>query len=243
MMLLLAACAVCQNAATLAREGDSRYHDGDYAGAIESYEAALSTGRGSAEVLYNLGNAYYRDNQIARAILNYERALRLRPGMKDARENLELAYGRTQDRIAELPQWFAARWWDALTTQVTPSTWRTVWLLVLALLAVAVVGLRLGSSRGLRRWSLAGCIVALLLLAATTVVVVASTKSYNAHSAAIVMQESVAVKSSPEARSADKMILHEGTRVVISESLRGWDKVTIADGTSGWCPAEAVERI
>lgn len=241
--LLLAVCAMGQDAVALAREGDSLYSKGDYTGAIENYEAALATGHGSAEVYYNLGNAYYRAGQNAHAILNYERALRLRPGMKDARENLELANERTQDRITELPIWFAARSWRKFTTEVTPSTWRVVWLVLLALVAAAAVGLRIGRSRGLRRWSLIVGMLALLWLATVTVILIKATQNYNAHSAAIVMQPSVAVKSSPEYNSADKLILHEGTRVVISESLQGWERITIADGTSGWCPTEAVERI
>lgn len=247
-MLLVAAAtgrdgSVQPTASEQARVGDSLYRAGDYSAAIEGYEAVLATGRGSAEVYYNLGNAYYRDNQNARAILNYERALRLRPGMKDARENLELAYGRTQDRIAELPQWFLVRWWQALTNDVSPKAWRIVWLVLLAVVAAAVVGLRLGRGTALRRWSLLGGMLALLLLVAVTVVLLKATKNYNAHSAAIVMQDAVAVKSSPEQRSLDIMVLHEGTRVEIGESLQGWERITIADGTTGWCPTDALERI
>ena len=241
--MLLAYCAASQSAVTLAREGDSSYREGDYAGAIECYETALATGRGAAEVYYNLGNAYYRDNQIGRAILNYERALRLRPGMKDARANLELANEHTVDRIAELPQWFVVRWWNALTNNVLPSTWRVVWLLALLLLAAAVVGLFVGRGTGLRRWCIAVGLFGVLFLATVSILLVKTTVNYNAHRAAIVMQDAVAVKSSPEQRSADLLILHEGTRVVISESLQGWERITIADGTTGWCTTDAVERV
>lgn len=232
-----------QDAGALAQKGDSLYRIGDYAGAIVNYEDALSTGRGAAEIYYNLGNAYYRDNQMAQAILNYERALRLRPGMKDARENLALANEHTVDRIAELPQWFMAKWWKDMTTKVSPTVWRIVWLVLLALLAAAVVGLLVGRNKTLRRWSLIGGLLVLSWIGATTLVMVKSTMNYNSRSEAIVMHESVAVKSSPEQRSVDIMILHEGTKVNISESLSGWEKITIADGTTGWCPADAVERI
>lgn len=242
-VLLLFSSLHAQDAATLAGDGDSRYRQGDYAGAIESYEAALATGCGSADVYYNLGNAYYRTGQNAHAILNYERALRLRPGMKDARENLELANEHTQDRISELPEWFMAKWWKTMTTEVAPKTWRIVWLVLLALVAAAAVGLSIGRERRLRKWSLLGGLMSLVLLAATTLVMLKTTKNYNARSAAIVMQESVAVKSSPETRSVDVMILHEGTLVTIKESLQDWEQIVIADGTTGWCPTDAVERI
>ena len=57
------------------------------------------------------------------------------------------------------------------------------------------------------------------------------------------MQSSVAIKSSPERQSVDKLILHEGTTVRIDEELSGWYKITIADGTNGWCESNAIERI
>ena len=240
---LLTLCALAQDAATMAREGDDKYRTGDYAAAIESYETALATGQGAAELYYNLGNAYYRTGETARAILNYERALRLKPGMKDAKENLELANGQTVDRITELPLWFGARWWNALVTKVTPRVWRIVWLVLLALLAVVFVVLRVVRDRGLRKWSLLAGVPTIVLLVLATVLMIASTKHFNAHSEAIIMQESVSVKGSPEHQSVDKMILHGGTKVTIGESLQGWEKITIADGTSGWCESVALERI
>ncbi len=242
-VVLLTWCAVAQDAATLAREGDDYYRTGDYEAAIESYESALATGRGDAVVFYNLGNAYYRMGKTAHAILNYERALRLKPSMKEAKENLELANSQTSDRITELPEWFGARWWKVLCTKVTPKTWRIVWLVLLTLLAAVVVALRIGRDRNLRRWSLLAGVPTLLLLVLTTVLMIDTTKRYNAHSDAIVMQESLSIKGSPEWQSVDKMILHAGTKVHIDESLHGWEKITIADGTSGWCESGSVERI
>ena len=82
-----------------------------------------------------------------------------------------------------------------------------------------------------------------VLLTVATIFLTTSTTRYNSHADAIVMQQSLTVKSSPEHQSADKLILHEGTRVHITESLSGWVKITIADGTTGWCPAETIERI
>lgn len=226
-----------------ARDADSCYRVGDYAGAIEAYEAVLADGFTSAELYYNLGNAYYRTDDIPRAILNYERALRLRPSMTDARENLALAQSHTIDHIDNLPRLFIARWIDALRTGITPAVWRVLWLLLLALTAAAVLTVAIGRDTTLRRWGLGIGIGVGILFLISTAFLISSTHWRNAHSEAIVMQQSVSVKGSPENQSTDKMILHAGTRVHISESLEGWDKITIADGTSGWCPANAIERI
>lgn len=226
-----------------ARDGDSCYRMGDYAGAIENYESVRASGFVSPELYYNLGNAYYRTDDIPRAILNYERALRLRPSMKDARENLELAQSKTIDHIDNLPQLFITRWINTLRTSVTPAAWRIVWLILFALTTAAVLTVVLGRDTRLRRWALGIAVGVGILFLCSSAFLISSIQWRNAHSEAVVMQQSVAVKGSPENRSTDKMILHAGTRVHISESLEGWNKITIADGTSGWCPDEAIERI
>lgn len=226
-----------------ARDGDSCYRMGDYAGAIEIYEAVIADGFTSAELYYNLAGAYYRTDDMPRAILNYERALRLKPSMSDAKENLALAQSRTVDNINNLPRLFIARWIDALRMGITPSAWRTIWLVLLALVTASVVIVIVGRNITLRRWALGSGIALAVLLLCATALLAASIHWRNAHSEAVVMQQSVAIKGSPENQSTDKMILHAGTCVRISESLAGWDKITIADGTSGWCPSNAIERI
>ena len=97
-------------------------------------------------------------------------------------------------------------------------------------------------------WSAAGsALLTLLLFALFSLLALfflfKSTHYYNSHREAIVIEPSVTVKSSPETESVDKLILHEGTKVTITETLAGWDKITLADGTTGWCQEENLERI
>ena len=226
-----------------AAEGDEMYRQANYEQAIESYNAVLDAGYTSAELYYNLGNAYYRTSDYTHAILNYERALRLKPTMHDANHNLALAKDKTTDRIETLPRLFFLQWIDTLTTAVTPAVWRIVFLFLLAVVVAAVVLVIVGRGLQLRKCSLACAIVAGLFMLVSATLLVSSTKRYNDRADAIIMQPSVAVKSSPEMQSVDIMVLHEGTKVHIDESLEGWNKITIADGTTGWCQTEAIERI
>ena len=224
-------------------EGDQHYRMGNYDVAVDYYGMALGAGYASADLYYNLGNAYYRTDQMGLAILNYKRALRLNPTMSDARENLALAESKTVDRITVLPKLFIVRWVDTLCTHVSPTTWRVVWLVLLALVGLSVVTLRLGATRGLRKAGLVAGLLTLLLLLAATFLLLRATRQYNAHSEAVVLAQAITVKSSPEVQSTDKLILHEGTLVTVSDSLAGWYKVTIADGTTGWCQGSDIERI
>lgn len=242
-MLIVGTTLSAQTATELAAQADEHYRQADYTTAIESYEAVLAAGMCSPELYYNLGNAYYRDGQMASAILNYERALRLRPSMRDAEENLALANSQIADRITPLPQLFITRWYENLTSHISPAAWRIVFLIIVALIGLAAIGFFLGRNLRLRKASLAFGIVGILVLLVTGALLAASTARFNAHSDAIVMEPAISVKSSPEPQSTDKLILHQGTKVHVLEQLTGWYKIKIADGTTGWCETDAVERI
>lgn len=224
-------------------DGDEHYRLGNYDVAIDYYGLALGSGYASADLYYNLGNAYYRTGQMGPAILNYERALRLKPSMSDARENLALAESKTVDRITPLPKLFVVRWVDILCTRISPAVWRVIWLVLLALIGLSVVTIRLGTHRNLRKAGLIVAMFSLLMLVVATLLLLRSTHRFNAHAEAVVMPQAITVKSSPEGQSTDKLILHEGTKLMITDSLAGWYKITIADGTTGWCQSTDIERI
>jgi len=226
-----------------AQLADSAYRIADYEQAASLYEEVLASGFASPDLYYNLGNTYYRLDRFGLAILNYERALRLRPGMSDARDNLALANSHTVDRIAELPRLFVVNWYIALITRISPSSWRVITLLFFILCLAAVTVIALSRNVTLRKSALAVAIAAAVLFILSQLLMIASTSHFNARAEAIVMEPSVTVKSSPEHQSADKLILHEGTKVTISETLSGWNKITLSDGTTGWCESSAIEQI
>lgn len=243
LLSLTATISMAQKADQMALNGNELYRQGDFAGAIHSYESAINQGRTSANLYYNLGNAYYRANEIPHAILNYERALRLKPSMRDAKENLALAQNMTIDRIEKLPKLFIIRLYNNLSLHITPIAWRAIWLVLFALLIATITGIIIGRTLNIRRICLSSAIIIALFILLTTLFLISSTNHFNNHSDAIVMQQSLTVKSSPENQSADKLIIHEGTHVYINETLSEWCKITIDDGTTGWCKADAIERI
>lgn len=242
-LLLMVSVVWGQEPQTLAQQGDELYRHGQYDSALALYNEALAAGYTSAELHYNVGNTYYRLEQLGPAILHYERALRLKPSMKEAKENLALANSKTQDRIVELPRLFLVNWYYALCTHITPKTWRVIWLVLFALLAAAVATFMLSRELPLRKATFSLAIAAGVLLLLATVLLVSSTRHYNAHAEAIVMEEAIAVRNSPEQQSLEKLILHEGAKVAVTESLAGWEKITLADGTTGWCESHNIERI
>jgi SH3-like domain-containing protein len=61
---------------------------------------------------------------------------------------------------------------------------------------------------------------------------------------AIVVAPSVTVKSTPAKNGTDLFILHEGTKVNITDgSMKGWKEIRLADGKEGWIESNKIETI
>ena len=239
--LLFAATA--QTPQQLMQQGNDAYSKGDYTAAAEAYNAILDAGQHSADLYYNLGNAYYRQEELGLAILNYERALRLNPHFRDARQNLELAYSKTEDQIDTLPQIFLVKWAQAVVAWFSPNGWLIALLLLTTLLGALVAIFFVSRDYAWRKHSLLiGLLVCLMLLLAVGCTI-ASHVRYNRHDKAIITSPMIVMKGSPEAHSIDKMILHEGTPVSIDETLGDWNKIHIADGTTGWVESSDITII
>ena len=119
-------------------------------------------------------------------------------------------------------------------TWFSPTGWRILLLCLLALLGGLTVFFVLSSQYSSRKGALIGISVTAVLLLLCLACTIASSVRYNRHNQAIVTSPMAVVKSSPEDKSVDKLILHEGTKVNIEETLGSWHKIQIADGNSGW---------
>ncbi len=243
LLALTASTALAQTPQQLMLKGNEAYSHGDYEAAADAYEVILATGLQSAELYYNLGNAYYRQEELGQAILNYERALRLNPHFRDARENLDLCYSKTEDGIESLPQIFLVQWAQAIVNWFSPTGWLVAIIILFALLGALVVIFFVSSDYGWRKRSLFLSILVSLLLLLAVAFTIASHVKFNHHNRAIVTSPMIVVKSSPEAHSIDKMILHEGTPVEIEETLGDWHKIHIANGNTGWVEQDDITII
>lgn len=245
ILLLLATAlnAAAQTPQQLMQRGNDAYAKGDFVAAAQAYNAVLDAGYESADLYYNLGNVYYRQEEYGLSILNYERALRLKPNFRDAKQNLDLADSKTEDQIAALPEIFLAQWAHSVVAWFSPTGWRICTLILLALLGTAVVIFLLSRDYAWRKGALIGGIVTLVFLLLCIACTISASVRYNRHNQAIVTAPMAVVKSSPEENSIDKLVLHEGTKVNIEETLGEWHKIQIADGNNGWLQADEVTII
>lgn len=224
-------------------EGNRLYAEGRYSEAAALYQQVVDSGYVASELFFNLGNAYFKQNLIAHAILNYERALLLNPGNDDIRFNLEMANSFTLDKIDPLPEIILVIWFKGITSLLNASQWAWLSLLFFA----ATLGLLLvfwfARSRFVKRLCFSLAFFSLLLVFTTMLFASCEKQKLTKREYAIVMQPVVAVKSSPGETGKDIFILHAGYKVKVTNSLGEWNEVRIANGSKGWLPKSAIERI
>lgn len=221
---------------------NQQYEAGQYAAAVEIYEAILAAGLHNSDLYYNLGNAYFKQGELGRAILNYRRAQRLSPRDGDIAANLDFARRQAADRLeasdgtlANLSQATAA--WLTLNEAVVLALF--VWVLICYF---AVLAILLPRPRRIFNWTMGGLALLLLLGAASI-----GNRLYNEwqYPPAVVVARQIDITSGPG--SADQYVvnftLHAGAEVRLLESRPGWRRVALPGDLQGWAPVEAMAEV
>ena len=224
-------------------EADSAYVHGNFQQAIKDYESLLKQGA-SAELYYNLGNAYYRTENITRAVLNYERALLLSPGDADIRFNLQIARSKTIDKIVPESEMFFVTWYRSLVNIMSVDGWGRMALVSLALVIVLFLVYLFSARVWMQKLGFFGGGALLLVFVLSNIFAWQQSQNLLHRKGAIIIAPSVAVKSTPAQNGTDLFILHEGTKVVITDgSMKDWLEIRLADGKKGWLESKKIELI
>ena len=242
LLLLLPMTGMAATKVTKA-SADSLYAAEHYQQAAHEYEALLKQGI-SSDIYYNLGNCYYRMDDMTRAVLNYERALLLSPGDRDVRLNLQLARSKTIDKIVPESEMFFVTWYRSLVNLMSVDGWaRTA--IVSLVVALILALLYLFSDRiWLRKLGFFGGILLLLTFALSNLFAYQQKQALVHRTGAIIIHSAVNVKSTPAHNGTDLFILHEGTKVTITDdSMNDWKEIRVADGKEGWLQTKDIEKI
>ena len=240
--VLLMLLPMTANAVTKA-DADSAYVNGNYQEAIKVYESLLKQGE-SAELYYNLGNAYYRTENITRAVLNYERALLLSPGDGDIRFNLQIARSKTIDKIVPESEMFFVTWYRSLVNIMSVDGWGRMALVSLALVIVLFLVYLFSARVWVQKVGFFGGGILLVVFVFSNFFAWQQRQQLLNREGAIVVAPSVTVKSTPAQNGTDLFILHEGTKVVITDgSMKSWREIRLADGKKGWIESKKIELI
>lgn len=219
------------------------YQDGKYGEAVKIYESIINSGFEADDLYYNLGNAYFKNKDLPHAIWYYEKALKRNPSHSEAQFNLNVANARIVDKIEALPEVFYMRWWKALINLFSLKTWSVVLILNLIIL-LGFIGWYLFSKRPTtKRISFFAALFMLFLLIMGFTFAYGQLRHHRTSRTAIVFTPSVTAKSSPDEKSIDLFVLHEGAKVWLLDKLGDWTEIKIANGNRGWIRLKNVKEI
>lgn len=243
LLLALMAWLPSDAGAITKANADSAYARQQYQQAIKDYEELLHDGV-SAELYYNLGNAYYRTDNITRAVLNYERALLLSPGDGDIRFNLQMARSKTIDKITPESEMFFVKWYHALVNIMSVDGWARTALVSFALAIVLALAYLFSARIWVRKVGFFGGLAFIAVFILANLFAYQQRQELVNRTGAIIISSAVPVKSTPSKSGTDLFILHEGTKVEITDgTMRGWKEIRVADGKEGWIETSKIEII
>lgn len=231
------------SAEILKKKADKLYSSEKYAEAIDVYKQLTVKGE-SSDIYYNLGNCYYRLDDIANSILWYERALLLSPGDSDIRFNLQLARTKTIDKIVPEEEIFLSRWYHSLLNMMSVTAWVWVGIVCFAFALAGFLLFFLSPNIVVRKSGFYGAILLCFLTVFSNVFAYQQKTRKENRDTAIVMQNSVVVKSTPADAGTDLFLLHSGTFLeIIDMTMKDWCQIRLSDGKEGWVPTSSIEKI
>ena len=227
----------------LMQQANSLYKEGQYQNAVDLYNEILDSGYESEAVFFNLGNAYFRLDNLGYAIVNYEKALKLAPDDEDINYNLLIANARTVDKIKELPKLFIVEWWEVLVTSLSINNWLVITVFFYYILLLTIAGYFLIRKFRLQRflayWGIANIIIVILLSG----LLFARINREASTDYGVLLESTITVKQSPNEKSSDVFVIHEGIKFAIEDRLDNWAKIKLADGKVGWLPENTFAKI
>ena len=242
VLMILMLMPLSANAITK-QNADDEYAKGNYQQAIKDYQEILKAGV-SSEIYYNLGNAYYRTDNITQALLAYERALQLSPGDNDIRFNLQYARSKTIDKITPETEMFFVTWYNSLVNFTSVDRWANTAIVSIVMALFLILVFLFAPQMWARKSGFYGSAVFLLLFAFANLFAFQQKHELETKQGAIVIAPTVNVKKTPAASGTDVFVIHEGTRVDITDrGMKQWRGVKLADGREGWLKTSQIEEI
>lgn len=241
--LLVSGMSVGKSATELFHRAEREYQEARYGNAIRLYDSLLHLGYSDVRVYNNLGNAYFKTGNHAKSRLQFERAFLLAPEDQDIRHNLQVVTARLPDRIETVPQFFPVQWWNDIKHNQSIATLFTWSCLFLSLVCASAIVYYWFEVLFIRRLLFFAGIFFTLLFCMNVLVLLDKQEDLAAHRMAIVMENSLQVKSTADKTAVDLFVIHEGLKVEIIDSIDPWIKIRLSDGKYGWVHSKTVERI
>lgn len=242
LLVILSFTVQAQNEALFSNATEA-YNTSDYNKAIENYLKIIETGQHSSELYFNLGNSYYKLNQVAPSIYYYEKALLLKPNDAEILNNLGYAQNMTLDAIELMPETGLSKIYKDITGQLSFDQWgyaAVIFMLLFVLLYIAFYYLQYATKK---RIAFISSLIFLILAVVSVIFAFLQYNDFQADKPAIVFDDEIKITSEPNKSSQTVFTLHEGTKLQVLEELKGYKKIRIADGQTGWLTSESIKML
>ncbi len=241
--LFLLPCKSLAQTDSLFELGNKHYQRSEFDMALDAYQQFLRSTNVTPELLYNIGNTYYKKGNLGLAIVYYEKARLLAPNDDNIKQNLAIANAKVVDKIDVIPEFFMKKWLREWVNLLSSNTWAIVSLTLFAF-ALFFLSVYIFSAYPLLKRIGFYFSVILLFFSIITLWNAVKRKTYSTKSnSAIIIVQSVNVKSSPDADGTNVFVLHEGTKVMITDSIENWKEIKIGNGNKGWLENIAIHPI
>lgn len=238
---------------SLIEQADSAYNADNFKEAADIYRHVIQTEGSSATLYYNLGNCYYRSGEMGKAILAYERSLRLDPTYDDAKNNLQFVNARISDRPGERGT-FIGNAMDSAANAAHSNVWAWLAFGMFVLTLAGANAYIFSNYIPVRKIGFFGGIVTLIACGIFIFLSYRSASIATDDDTAIITVPSTILSTSPRVpkdRNQEAMLLHEGTKVRILDSVKSttdsvnplWYDVEVDNNHRAWINAAAVEKI
>ena len=224
-------------------KGNVLYQKGSYEQAVTAYESVLKTNKHSAELYFNLGNCYYKMNKVAPAIYNYEKALLLNPEDVEIQNNLKFAQKLTIDEVKEVPKVGFSKMIHDFTSIFHYNTWAWISVALSTVFLLFFIGYYFSERTLYKRFYFFGMFALLFILLLSVSAAISEKNSCSNEKPAIVFAAIATVKSEPQKLSPNIILLHEGTKVFVLETMGNWKKIQLTDGTEGWIEENTIKEV
>ena len=155
----------------------------------------------------------------------------LSPGDDDIQFNLQFARSKTIDKITPDDELFFVNWYRSLVNLTSVDRWAYTAVVSIILVLVLLLMYLFAENITLRKIGFYGAVASLLLFLLANLFAFQQKRMLEDRCGAIVMSSSVNVRKSPAEKAEAAFVLHEGTRVDITDkSIKGWREVRLADG-------------
>lgn len=234
LLLLIANVLNAQDEQKIFESANEMYKQQNYEKAIEYYKTLEKYNLISSELFYNLGNSYYKLNKVGPSIYYYEKALKLNPLNKDVQNNLVFARRLALDNIEELPKTVFQKLNSRYLQKLSYNQWAIVSIVFCALGSLLFLLFYFSNQPRSKRTFFVTSLISFLFLIISLTITYNQFSYFKNNKVAIVFAEETEVRNAPSLNSEEVFTLHEGTKVIVLDTIDDWKKIKIADGKIGW---------